>query len=295
MGVNRAFREPPLAFSGNKKYWAAELADEAALLPPGATVWDCFGGSGVCARCVKDARPDVRVIWNDFDGYSERLRHVAESEELRKTLLRVCGSESDDGFRRKLSPSECDAVQAACVAHRARYQFLDGVLVSRWTSIGAPSGPYNPDRPRRCLYAHVPERPLRVNTAAAWLDGLEVVRQNVTALPVGPNDFVIIDPPYVETACDEYARGATLAPIRHSAELMRGRKFVLFGDASISFFYDILTEKYAPRFFIKRDIVAGAMGKKTLGSHVLELVNFFFYLCAPLGIIPTVFSFRCVT
>ena len=66
MPVNKAFRPPPLSFSGNKRFWAGELYDEAALLPAGATVWDCFGGSGVCARCVKDARPDCRVVWNDY-------------------------------------------------------------------------------------------------------------------------------------------------------------------------------------------------------------------------------------
>lgn len=53
--VNRDFLSPPLQFAGNKKAWAAELMDEALLLPSGCTVWDCFGGSGVCARAVKNA------------------------------------------------------------------------------------------------------------------------------------------------------------------------------------------------------------------------------------------------
>lgn len=262
MGTNRAYREPPLAFSGNKKYWAAELADEAALLPPGAVVWDCFGGSGVCARCIKDARSDVRVIWNDFDGYSDRLRHICESEELRKELLRLVGARCDSVWRPPLTPETADKVRALCLQYRKRYGFFDGMLVSRWTSIGAPKPFFNPDKPPTRLYGSIPSSPLNISASLAWLDGLEVVRRDIASLPVGPNDFIILDPPYVETSCDEYAGGDTLAPLRHSAELMRGHKFVLFGDASISFFYDILTEKYAPRFFIKRDLVAGMMGKK---------------------------------
>ena len=100
---NKAFRPPPLPFSGNKKYWAGELYDEAALLPSGCTVWDCFGGSGVCARCIKDARPDVRVVWNDFDGYADRLKHMPETECLRRELLRAVGGEYENIRRIGLS------------------------------------------------------------------------------------------------------------------------------------------------------------------------------------------------
>lgn len=47
MPKNKSFLQPPLQFSGNKRFWAGELADEALLLPSGARVWDVFGGSCV--------------------------------------------------------------------------------------------------------------------------------------------------------------------------------------------------------------------------------------------------------
>lgn len=264
---NRDFREPPLAFSGNKKYWAAELMDEAALLPAGATVWDVFGGSGVCARCIKDARPDVRVIWNDFDNYSERLRHIAESEELRKTLYRRFGgigdaSPQDSDFCRPLSSDEARAFHEACVAHHQRFGFFDDLLARRWSTIGVPKGFYDLNNPPKVLYSKVPRRPLKVAEAERWLDGLEITRCEASQLPIQDGDFVILDPPYVETACSEYRGSGTLPPLRDAYDILRRCKFILFGDASISFFYEIMTEKFAPRLFVKDGIVAAMRGAK---------------------------------
>lgn len=58
-------RKPPLAFSGHKGAWVDYIMQKTAKLPAGATVIDAFGGSGMCSRAVIEARPDLRVVWND--------------------------------------------------------------------------------------------------------------------------------------------------------------------------------------------------------------------------------------
>ena len=267
MPVNKAFRPPPLSFSGNKRFWAGELYDEAALLPAGATVWDCFGGSGVCARCVKDARPDCRVVWNDYDGYADRLLHIQETEDLRRALVRVCGyegCEETDGSRRRapLRGEVRDRVHALCLSHAQRYGYFDGVSVRRWLSIGAIKAPYDPNNPPSDLYARIPRGELAIAAAQTWLDGLERVRCDFSELSIKPGDYLILDPPFAATSCDEYSGRETLKILRHCRDLMGSCPYILFGDASISFWYDILTEKFNPRFFIKENLIAGFSGKR---------------------------------
>lgn len=260
--VNHDFLSPPLQFAGNKKAWAAELMDEALLLPSGCTVWDCFGGSGVCARAVKNARPDVHVVWNDFDGYSERCAHAAETEQLRRELVRLVGCKNNHGFTEPIKGEARQAVIDLCLEHEARYGFFDSVSVSRWLCIGCVSLPFDPHNPRPSIYFNVRKSPIDVSACFRWFDGLDVVSFDVFALPVKPGDFIILDPPYVETDCKEYAGQDTLQILKRCRSLMESCPFVLFGDSSISFWYEILTEKFSPRFFIKDAVSANRFGKK---------------------------------
>lgn len=45
----------------------------------GWTIVDVFGGSGLLSHTVKRIKPKARVIYNDFDGYSERLKHIDDT------------------------------------------------------------------------------------------------------------------------------------------------------------------------------------------------------------------------
>lgn len=265
--VNRGFCAPPLPFYGNKKFWAGELYDEAMLIPSGVTVWDVFGGSGVCARCIKDARPDLRVVWNDFDGFSDRVRHIAETEEIRRQLLRIVGGEGDmvgggSRLRCPLSVEQAASVQELCSGALKKHGFLDGLSIRRWLSLGVVKESYNPDNPPANLYARVPRNPLRIADALRWLDGLETIRDDVQNLVIPAGDYLILDPPYVASVCDAYRGRDTLSVLKTVRDLMVGRPFILFGDASISFWYEVLTEKYSPRFFLKKDLVSGMQGNK---------------------------------
>lgn len=265
MPKNKSFLPPPLVFSGNKRFWAGELADEALLLPAGARVWDVFGGSGVCSRVIKDARPDCEVVWNDYDGYSDRLLHAAETEDLRRSLIRMCGYEGcqNDGtrFRAPITGALRDDVLALFRAHYEKYGYFDGLTVRRWLSIGACKAPFDPYKPPADLYARVPRAPLRVGQALAWCEGLVVVHKDFLELDIRSGDFVILDPPYVGSCVDEYSGRETLQILRGCRDLMEICPFILFGDASISFWYEVLTEKYNPRFFQKDGLISGYNGK----------------------------------
>lgn len=265
MPKNKAFLQPPLVFSGNKRFWAGELADEALLLPAGSRVWDAFGGSGACSRVIKDARPDCEVVWNDHDGYSDRLLHAGETEDLRRSLLRMVGFEGcqNDGtrFRASIKGALRDEVCALFRAHYEKYKYFDGITVRRWLSIGACKEPIDPLRPPADLYSRVPRSPVRVDAAQTWCDGLVVEHKDFRDLAISRGDYIILDPPYVGTCLDEYSGRETLKILKSCRDLMGICPFILFGDASISFWYELLTEKFNPRFFQKDGLISGYNGK----------------------------------
>lgn len=76
----------PLPFAGQKRRWLKQLEPIIRSLPSNTIFVDVFGGSGLVSRLCKDVHPTARVIYNDYDNYSERLHHIAETEQLRQEI-----------------------------------------------------------------------------------------------------------------------------------------------------------------------------------------------------------------
>lgn len=78
-----AFKSAPLPFVGQKRMFLKQI--ETVLNKhiegdgEGWTIVDVFGGSGLLSHTVKRIKPKARVIYNDFDGYSERLKHIDDT------------------------------------------------------------------------------------------------------------------------------------------------------------------------------------------------------------------------
>ena len=58
----------------------------------GWTIIDTFGGSGLLSHAAKRLKPKARVIYNDFDGYTERLAHIDDINTLRSQLFTAVGN-----------------------------------------------------------------------------------------------------------------------------------------------------------------------------------------------------------
>ena len=53
----------------------------------GWTIVDVFGGSGLLNHTAKQLKPKATVIYNDFDGYTERLKHIDDINRLRQIIF----------------------------------------------------------------------------------------------------------------------------------------------------------------------------------------------------------------
>ena len=77
------YTSAPLPFQGQKRMFVREFARVLEETFRGRTLFvDLFGGSGLLSRTIKDTLPDARVIYNDFDNYSDRLAQIPQTNAI---------------------------------------------------------------------------------------------------------------------------------------------------------------------------------------------------------------------
>lgn len=83
----KTYTYSPLPFQGQKRGWYNNFTSRITLdFANVNTFVDLFGGSGILSQFVKQVRPDARVIYNDFDNFSERLKNIPDTNRRIKEL-----------------------------------------------------------------------------------------------------------------------------------------------------------------------------------------------------------------
>ena len=87
--------QAPLPFQGQKRRFLKPFKASLKGFSPTATYVDLFGGSGLLSHTVKQMYPDAKVVYNDFDNYSERIANVDKTNALLSDL-RVITSKNEN-------------------------------------------------------------------------------------------------------------------------------------------------------------------------------------------------------
>lgn len=178
------YYRPPLPFIGSKLRWWRELQLLAMKLPQGGCVFDAFGGSFSAARVIKDTRPDLTVITNDYGhDYRRRLNAAPQTAEVLKRLQAVAPKRSyveytgfDDETRAK-----CVAIVSDAEDQETAWRWLNG---RNYISNKVPNG-----------------APVRPSACNDWTKGLVVIDEMLCASEARywaeSGAFLILDPPYM--------------------------------------------------------------------------------------------------
>jgi len=51
-------------------------------LPDDSVIVGLFGGLGLLSHTAKQLNPKAKVVYNDFDNYTERLNRIDQTNEL---------------------------------------------------------------------------------------------------------------------------------------------------------------------------------------------------------------------
>lgn len=83
--------QSPLPFQGQKRTFLKLFREGLKQFDQSTTFVDLFGGSGLLSHSIKQTRPDARVIYNDYDNFSERLRNVDKTNALIADIRAILG------------------------------------------------------------------------------------------------------------------------------------------------------------------------------------------------------------
>ncbi|WP_065233075.1 DNA adenine methylase [Gallibacterium anatis] len=193
------FAQAPLPFVGQKRMFLQQfrsvLNQMIADNGDGWTIVDAFGGSGLLSYAAKQLKPKARVIYNDFDGYAERLKHIDDINRLRQQLsdlLTGCPRQKrlDIAMRHKI----IDAIESFD-------GYKDPHILCAWLLFSGQQIKSLNELYRHGFYNCV--RQSDYDTADGYLDGIEVVSESFSELlPKFANDkkaIFVLDPPYLCT------------------------------------------------------------------------------------------------
>ena len=223
----KKFTNAPLPFQGQKRRFVKQLEEMAMRQKKGAVFVDLFGGSGLVSHVIKHARPDCRVVYNDFDHYSERLAHIERTNEMLRALRPIVAS-----VPRKMRIK--DPVREQVVAEVKRWHqtgYVDWFSLSSNLLFTMNYAHDFEEFSKETLYNRIR---LDDYHCGGYLEGVEVVSMDYRRLfsqyQLVPDVIFILDPPYLSTDCGTYKSDNywKLSDYLDVLKCLQGTKFVYF-------------------------------------------------------------------
>ena len=223
----KKFINAPLPFQGQKRRFIKQLEEMAKQQEDGTVFVDLFGGSGLISHTIKQARPDCRVVYNDYDHYCERLANVKRTNAMLQSLRPMIKGATVK--QRIDEPARSQVINEVERWNKSGY--VDWVTLSS-NLLFTMNYAHNFDEFRKSsLYNRLRKDDYDVE---GYLDGVEVVSMDYRRLfEQFRNEqkvVFILDPPYLSTDCSTYRSDNywRLSDYLDVLKCLQGAKFVYF-------------------------------------------------------------------
>ena len=199
--IKKIYNASPLPFQGQKRYFIKQFKEKLIEFPSNAIYVDLFGGSGLLSHTVKMQYPNSRVVYNDFDYFTERIKNIKNTNELLRKI-------------REIIPNEIKEKQPLSSFHKEKIvnlikeekNPLDIKTISKSLFYGGTYADKIDDIINyKTFYNSIKKTDYN---ADGYLDGLEIVHKDYRDLIIEfsnlENVIFIYDPPYLSTNSDSY-------------------------------------------------------------------------------------------
>ena len=215
----------PLPFVGQKRRFLKDFKNALTNYPEDAVYVDLFGGSGLLSHTVKQVYAGAKVIYNDFDGYSERLANIDKTNQLIADLRAILkGSPADKKIIGEFRDKVIERVEL-----EDKNGYVDYITLSSSVLFSMKYIQSLDQLKKETLYNTVRQSNY---TAAGYLDGLEVVSLDYKELfhkyKECPNVVFLVDPPYLSTEAGTYKSYWKLKDYLDVLQVLDGTNYFYF-------------------------------------------------------------------
>ena len=197
-----AFNAAPLPFQGQKRNFIKQfrelIKDEFRAHRNGVFI-DAFGGSGLLSHNIKQIYPSARVIYNDYDGYCERLAHIEETNGILRAINPYYEKYGKD---RSISREDRASIMQILDDFKNKGFYIDWLTFSSVLLYGGSYAHNEVEFKKEKRFFLRAKGSVPQYSAKGYLEGVEIVRKDAMELIKefdGQEVVLVLDPPYLQT------------------------------------------------------------------------------------------------
>lgn len=188
---------------------------------------DLFGGSGLLSHITKHQRPDATVVYNDYDGYCERLRAIPRTNALLSDLRTI----AKDVPRHKPIKGEArERIFERIICEEQEYGYVDFITISSSLMFSMKYQLSVDGMRKETLYNNI--RKADYPDCEDYLSGLTITSCDYKELYEQykdiPDVVFLVDPPYLSTEVGTYKMYWRLSDYLDVLTVLQDKPFVYF-------------------------------------------------------------------
>ena len=263
------FKRPPLQFIGNKFRFREQFVEQVSQFKnPEYIFIDLFGGSGYLSHVTKHVHPNNQVIYNDFDGYKNRVEQVEKTDKIIEEL-KAKFEANGVGYSDKASKELSDEIALMLKTKEENGEYVDWRTLSSQLCFTTSISANYEQMKGKYLYNKLRKRSI---VTTDYFKGLTIVKDNWRNIydKYKGNDNVVwlLDPPYPSTTQRQFAADISMKEVLDVIDIMFDEKHVIYFCSDTSGVEEIIMWKYDMKFLesykrYERKNYAGGRAQKT--------------------------------
>lgn len=188
---------------------------------------DLFGGSGLLSHIAKCQKPGATVIYNDFDGYRNRLQHIPQTNHLLADLRKMVeGIPKHTCIRGELR----ERIFKRLEQEEREVGYIDFITITSGLMFSMKYKLSIAEMRKEALYNNL--RKTDYPLCDDYLEGITVVscdyKEVFARYKDVPNVVFLVDPPYLSTDVGTYNMYWRLSDYLDVLTILAGHRFVYF-------------------------------------------------------------------